>query len=270
MTTFDINDLASFSSAYSDNAPVGDGLARIHWHNGDPGAKTPGAFFLTKRNAENNSVTVHGSPWREITRQFRSGSSEDGYEARALKIAVLGVRQHDVTIDSDGVMTYVGRTPRGAARPAGWSLYVEILCMAQGLDQPVVWASKRIKTSMAMTTLLRAYRLELLEPIRQEKRNPNVPSWAFWLPIRGEVDAKRQPVYEKTKGAPVTPPKLILPDGDALTMARALYVGKQLLEVGEELRKEYDTWLNQTPADAAPATPSHNTPQPIDDDNLGF
>lgn len=263
MTTFDINDLASFSSAYSDNAPVGDGLARIHWHNGDPGAKTPGAFFLTKRNAENNSVTVHGSPWREITRQFRSGSSEDGYEARALKIAVLGVRQHDVTIDSDGVMTYVGRTPRGAARPAGWSLYVEILCMAQGLDQPVVWASKRIKTSMAMTTLLRAYRLELLEPIRQEKRNPNVPSWAFWLPIRGDVDAKRQPIYEKTKGAPVTPPKLILPDGDVATMARALYVGKALLERGEALRAQYDAWLRETPAAPAAAP----TPTPVSEDD---
>ena len=271
MTTFDINDLASFTSAYTDNAPVGDGLARIHWHNGDPGARTPGSFFLTRRNAENNGVTVNGSPWREITRTFRSGESEDGYEARALKIAVLGVRQHDVVIDPEGVMTYVGRTPRGAARPAGWSLYVEILCMAQGLNQPVVWASKRIKTSMAMVTMLRAYRFELLDQVKQEKRNPNVPSWAFWLPIRGEVDAKRQPVYERTKGAPVTPPKLILPEGDALTMARNLYVGKQLLEIGEELRNEYDGWLKATPADAAPpAAPSHNTPQPIGDDDLSF
>jgi hypothetical protein len=50
-------------------------------------------------------------------------------------------------------------------------------------------------------------------------------------------------------------------------MARNLYVGKQLLEIGEELRKEYDGWLKATPADATPpAAPSHNTPQPIDDD----
>ena len=68
----------------------------------------------------------------------------------------------------------------------------------------------------------------------------------------------------------MTPPRLILPDGDALTMARGLYVGRQLLEIGEELRREYDGWLQQTPADAAPAAPSHNTPQPIDDDSLTF
>ena len=62
-----------------------------------------------------------------------------------------------------------------------------------------------------------------------------------------------------------------LPEGDALTMARGLYVGKQLLEIGEELRKEYDGWLKATPADAAPpAAPSHNTPQPIGDDDLSF
>lgn len=255
--THDINDLTTFATAYQDNAPQGDGLCRINWLNGDLGSRTPGAFFVTRRRIEAHGVTVEGSPWREIDRMFRSGSSESGYEARALKVAVLGVRQHDVTIDTDGVMTYIPRPPRGAPKPAGWSLYVEVLVMAQGLDTPVVWASKRIKTSMGLVSMLREYRTALLEPFRRERKNPGVPSWAFWLPVRGEVDARRQPVYEKTKGSPVTPPKLILPDGDVATMARALYVGRALLDRGEALRAQYDAWLRETPAApaAAPITP---------------
>lgn len=251
--THDINDLNTFTTAYQDNAPQGDGLARLHWMNGDPGQKTPGAFWITRRRIEDHGITVEGSPWREVSRTFRSGSSEDGYEARWLKVALLGVRQHDVILDADGIMTYIPRPARGAPKPAGWSLYVEALVMAQGLDQPVVWASKRIKTSMALVTLLREYRTTVLEPFRRERKNPGVPSWAFWMPIRGEVDAKRQPVYEKTKGAPVTPPKLILPDGELPAIARTLYVGKALLDRGEELRAQYDEWLRESPATPAAA-----------------
>jgi hypothetical protein len=71
--------------------------------------------------------------------------------------------------------------------------------------------------------------------------------------VRGEIDTRKQPVYEKTKGSPVTPPKLILPDGDVVTMARALYVGKALLERGEALRAQYDEWLRESPSTAAAA-----------------
>ena len=140
---------------------------------------------------------------------------------------------------------------------------VEVLVMAQGLDTPVVWSSKRIKTSMGLVSMLREYRTALLEPFRRERKNPGVPSWAFWLPVRGEVDARKQPVYEKTKGSPVTPPKLILPDGDVATMARALYVGKALLERGEALRAQYDAWLRETPAAPAAAP----TPTPVSEDD---
>jgi len=198
--THDINDLNTFATAYQDNAPQGDGLCRINWLNGDPGSRTPGAFFVTRRRIEDHGITVEGSPWREIDRTFRSGSSESGYEARALKLAVLGVRQHDVIVDTEGVMTYIPRPPRGAPKPNGWSLYVEVLVMAQGLDTPVVWSSKRIKTTMGLVSMLREYRTALLEPFRRERKNPGVPSWAFWLPVRGEVDAKQPAGLREDEG----------------------------------------------------------------------
>ena len=243
-----IDDLATFTTAYTDDIQQGDGLCRIHWLNGDPGLKTPGSFFVTRRRLEDYSIIVEGSPWRQVERTFRSGASEDGYEARALKLAVLGFRQSDVIINNDGVMTHVARPPRSAPKPPNWSLHVEVLVMAQGLDVPVVWASKRIKTSMAIITMLREYQNELLQPFRRSINNLNVPRWAFWLPVRGQVDARKVPVYEKTKGAPVTPPKLILPDGDMPTVARSLYVGREMLARGEALRAQYDAWLKETPA----------------------
>jgi hypothetical protein len=36
-------------------------------------------------------------------------------------------------------------------------------------------------------------------------------------------------------------------------MARALYVGKALLERGEALRAQYDEWLRESPSSAAAA-----------------
>lgn len=271
MSTNDLSTLDTFATQYTDNAPQGDGLLRINWYNGDPKLKTPGAFFVAQKSLDALGIEAPGAPWKPVTRTFSTGNSEDGYEAPALKLMTIGARQQDCTIDTDGNLTWLeGRTDKNA-RPNGWSVFAELLCVAQGFGHgPVVWRSKRVKTSMGMLVgILGTYRRELLDEVKKARKNPKIPAWAFWLPIRGAVDAKGAPVYEKTQGAPVTPPTLVLPDGDALERAKALFVGGELLSYGEAIRGEYDAWLSTRPGDARAAAPAevHNGVQEMEPDS---
>lgn len=269
MTTNDLNALDNFATQYTDNAPSGDGLLRINWYNGDPKQRTPGAFFVPQKSLDALGLEAPGAPWKPVTRTFSTGNSEDGYEATALKLMAIGVRQQDCTIDTEGNITWLeGRTDK-AHRPNGWSVFAELLCVVQGFQHgPVVWRSKRVKTSMGMLVgILGTYRRELLDEVKKARKNPKIPAWAFWLPVRAALDPKGAPVYEKTQGSPVTPPTLVLPDGDVMARATALFVGADLLTYGEELRGQFDTWLVTKPGDAAPvATETNNGVQEMEPD----
>lgn len=273
MSTNDLTMLDTFTTAYTDNTPQGDGLLRINWYNGDPKQRTPGAFFVSHKSLEAMGVEAPGAPWKEATRTFSTGTTDEGYEASALKFMAIGVRQQDVVLDGEGrvVEWLEGRTAK-EARPDGWSVVVELLCIAQGFQHgPVVWRSKRVKTSMAMVaSILPTYRKELLDEVKKARKNPKIPAWAFWLPIRGAVDAKGAPVYEKTAGAMVTPPTLVLPAGDAVEVAKSLFVGGELLSYGEQMRGEWDTWLTTKPGDAraqAVEAPHNNGVQEMEPDS---
>jgi hypothetical protein len=272
MSTNDISMLDTFTTAYNEPAQGGDGLLRIHWYNGEPKMKTPGAFFVEAGKLEALGIEAPGAPWKPETRTFEDGGSKDGYGTPALKVMAIGARQQDIIIGDDGALTWLeGRTEKGN-RPEKWSIFVEMLCVVQGFQHgPVVWSSRRIKSSMGILAgVLGAYRRELLDEVKKARRNPKIPAWAFWLPVRGAVDAKGAVIYEQTKGKPVTPPTLVLPDGDAMARASALFVGSELLSYGEAIRGEYDTWLNTKPGDArvaAPAEPAHNSVQEMEPDH---
>lgn len=270
----DLASLDTFATAYTDNAPQGDGLLRINWYNGDPKQRTPGAFFVPQKSLDALGVEAPSAPWKATTRTFSTGNSEDGYEAPALKLMAIGVRQQDCCIDAEGNITWLETRTDKTNRPSGWSVFVEMLCIAQGFQHgPVVWRSKRVKTSMAMVaSILPTYRREMLDEVKKAKRNPKIPAWAFWLPIRGAVDPKGAPVYEKTQGAPVTPPTLVLPQLAGEELWKALYVGGELLAYGEQVRGEYDAWLTTRPGDArsAPVDVNNGVKTIEDDSGLPF
>lgn len=271
MTSFD-DYISKASTSYADAPQVGDGLMRVHWFNGDQRTRTRGAFFASSLRFGDHGITP-GAPWREVSRAFNSGETEDGYEAHTVRISVLHVRKADIVFDADQQVRYIDRPPRGAPRPMGWSLHVEVLCMIEGLgiEQAVVWSSKRVKTSMAIMDVLASYKREITDPMRRETGRAFAPWWG-WLTISGAVNDQKQPVYEKTKGAPVTPPTLLLPPGTARERAKRMWVGPEVAARGEELYKEFAEWATRPLGSAAPpAAPSHNTPQPIaDDDDTPF
>lgn len=267
--------LATATTSYTEPTAGGDGLLRVHWFNGDQKLRTRGAFFVTTQRLADHGITPT-EPWRAVTRTFSSGDTEDGYEAPMARLAVLHVRKSDIVYRSDGSIEYISRPARGAGNPPGWSLHIEILCVMQGLgtEMPVVWSSKRVKTSLAMVEILTTYRREILEPLRREQRK-QMPPWWFWLSVAGEVNEQRQPVYVKTKGAPVTPPQLLLPNGlrdrslPVRDAAHKMWVGRETASAGERLFEEYRAWAAEplrSLTEAQPAAPSHNAPQPIGDD----
>lgn len=270
MSTNDLGALDTFTTAYTEQQQGGDGLLRINWYNGEPKMKTPGMFFVESAKLEAMGLEAPGAPWKPETRTFEDGTSKDGYAAPALKLMAIGARQQDIIIGDDNSLTWLdGRTEKGK-RPERWSVFVELLCVAQGFQHgPVVWSSRRIKSSMGILIgVLGTYRKELLDEVKKARRNPKIPAWAFWLPVRGAVDAKGAPIYEQTKGKPVTPPTLVLPHADPMENAKALFVGGEMLAYGEQVRGEWDAWLSTRPGDARQAAaPVDNGVQEMEPDH---
>lgn len=263
--------LASTSSAYTEQEQDGDGLLRIHWHNGDQQQRTPGSFFVSAARCDDHGITPQ-APWKPVTKTFRSGSSEAGFEATHIKLALIAQRRSDIIIDEAGVMTMIDPIARGAVRPQGWSLLIDLLVIAEGFGvTPVVWSSKRIKTSLAMLDILKAFRDELLRPV-QRTMTRRVPPYYYWMQIASRRDEQRRVLYERTKGAPVTPPDLFLGDDDDVNAtARKLFVGVEIARAAEALYIEHATWSTSLQRTAAPAAaPSRNAPKPIDDADMPF
>ena len=248
-----LSDLDTFSTQYDDNFSTGDGSLRINWYNGAPMMRTPGAFFVAQRRLEQVGTDTLGSPWKKVTRVFASGEEEDGWETTKLKIAPIGIRTQDVNVKTDGVLEFLqGRFSR-EMRPAGWSIYTELMCMIEGWDGPVKWSAKRIKTSMAIINGWRAFRKEILDEARRSRKNPRIPAWAFWVTVASALDSKGKPVYEDTSetGPKVTPPVWQWPVGTTEERIAAMYVGKTLLDRGETLRSDFNTFFT-TNVDGSP------------------
>lgn len=253
------------TTAYTEEDRGGDGLMRIFWFNGDQKMGTRGVFFVSADRAAEHGVVPAGR-WQRVTRRFSSGNEDTGFETPMLKMAIMHVRKADVTIDAEGAMQYIARPSRYEQRPANWSLHVEVLAHVEGIDPPVVLSAKRVKTSMALLELLNVLRREIIDPIKREARKPIPPYW-FWAAIGGAVNERNLPVYEKTKGAPVTPPTLYLPPGTPRERGTAMFVGSAMAQKGEEAYAQYAEWA-RTPLGpiTPPPPPTPNTPKPLGDD----
>lgn len=229
-----------------DEQQQGDGLPRMHWMNGDRKAGTPGFFWTVRENFDE----APGEPWKAQTITFDSGSTTEAYVTPKLRIIAITYRQQAFarTRDVSGkeVRTYLDQSfsNKGADNQ---SVLVEVLCLAEGIDGPIVWSSPSIKTSMAIVApggILDQVRRDLLRPA-QIIWKQKVNRFAFWLPIKSKVEPDKNgnlvTVYEPTKGKPVTPPAVYIPKKEPLS----LYVGDDLYRTGYEVWQQYPDWYRQ-------------------------
>lgn len=270
-----MTDAQEYTTTYQETSRESDGLLRIQWRNGQPAASTPGHFFVEADRLEALGMEAPAEPWKPFTAVFANGDSKDGYRCDAAKLQIIGVRQQDATRDADGRLTFLTQRSDRNNRPDGWTVVVEMLCGIEGFDTPVVIRSRTIKTSMALI-------IEIYSKMRDLRRDAGklagkaLPPWFFFAPVAGAKDAKGKVVYEKTKGAMVTPPRLVLPAGEGRDLYNALYVGREFVQWGEAAYQERADWLkepigvSEAPPVVVPALSGKNVPQPIEDDGVPF
>lgn len=281
--------MTDFASDIQDtNIPVyadeqqGDGLLRIQWRNGEPKLKSAGRFFVDGERLGDRAI---GEPWASVTETFESGEDAEGFGTEQLRIAILGVRQQPFVYEGEGRGQYKVWYERWEKGNPDMRMQVDVLCLAQGLADepgvaPVVWSSSTIKTSFAIVGSKEpSIRVALAKLLKAGKAiaGKDMPSWAFWLPIASQRDGKtKKPIYQETPGRPVTPPIVHVPAELTRDHLNKLYVGRELLTYGADLRAEWDEWLKERrtndapePATAAaPARGGRNVPPPLDEGDL--
>jgi hypothetical protein len=265
-----ISDAQTYTTSYQETGRESDGLLRIQWRNGVPATQTPGHFFVEVDRLEALGLDAPSEPWKPFTAVFASGDTAEGYRCDAAKLQVIGVRQQDATRDADGRLAFLAQRADRANRPQGWTVVVELLCGIKGFTVPVVVRSRTIKTSMALL-------IDICGGMRDLRRDAGklagrtLPPWFFYAPVTGAKDAKGKTVYEKTQGAMVTPPRLLLPAGEGRELYNALYVGRELVQWGEQVYQERVEWLREPigaieAAHEVAAPSGKNVPQPLEED----
>lgn len=229
------DDFINQPTAYQEqNATNSDGYGRVWWMNGEPRDGTPGRFWLNPDAMADLGIAFE-KPWKVIEHTFSDGNKKQIAVAAALHVAPICWRQQTyIRNDTGGVAGWVTTRSRGKLE-AGQSVYFEMLCILEGLNTPVVFSTKQVKTSMAwLADILPDYR-KLRDVIKAARNGQAVPPWWFWLAIRSEIGTDKKPVYEKTQGRAVTPPKWIKPaDLDNRDTWKAMYVGAEIADWGEQ------------------------------------
>ncbi len=238
---------------------------RIWWHNGDKKTKTPGSFY-TKIDELGEAP---GEPWQPDDRF----DNEEGFSAKQLNIAIIGHRGQAYRQDgADSPRVWLRQYEPGAL------IYTEVLCLVEGITQPVVWACKGL-TGKAVTGkgdgIVDRYKLVLLREVEKQVKKA-LPPWSFWLPIASEVDQSNKLVFSDTGyGSTITRPRIHWPSTNVKELIDTLFVGKDLLELGASIRTEYKDWFAvrraNEEAEPQPVTvPARNVPTPLSEEDLPF
>lgn len=237
---------------------------RFIWLHGLKQARTPGVFYA--KETEFSAAPVGG--W-SLDNRF---DNERGYSAPALRIAIIGTRTQWFIPGLEGkAPTYLPRYESGAKK------HLEVLCMIDGLDDPMVFSASGMNKAKPMQDIIKIYNDGLLKQASRIARRA-LPPWSFWLPIRNrELSGKTEYIEAKdasgkSYGSVVTPPALYLPD-DAM---ETLFVGADIIRRGAEVREVFASWFEirrRTPdvieGEVLPALPApKNAPQPVGEDEL--
>lgn len=261
MTTFE--EMGTFEYATRNDAD-GDGLPRIWWHNGDKKTKTPGDFYTRAEYW----VGELPEPWRPADRF----DNEAGFSAGVLKILPITYRSQAFLRTEQGGKVRREYLPKWQP---GASLHTEILCLAEGVEGPVVWSAKGM-TGAAITGRkggIFAQARQLLIGPAEKALKKKVPMHAFWLPIGVKLKDGKTDYVMLEQGSVITPPALRLPALEGRDLLNALYTGKALIEEAGALREQYEDWRRELranqDADAAPVAAGRNAPQEYDPGEFG-
>jgi hypothetical protein len=212
----------------------------IWWYHGNKPAKTPGVFYVKGTALQQEP----SEPWTPSQRF----EHEVGYETPALHLALITWRQqpyHVVEIVSGGTQRkdrrYIAEWEPGA------QIHTEIVCLAEGIAEPVVWSFHGMtgRAVMGKTGIVTTYRNGLLREAEQ-LASKRLPLWTFWLPISTLVNANGQVSYTDTgHGSLVTLPMLNLPEPPSQTLMDDLFVGEEWVQYGYEVHAQFANWRRQ-------------------------
>lgn len=247
-------------------APEAERPPRMYWHNGAKakGNDTPGDFYIAADELTNDPA----APWAKSNRF----DNQDGYAAAQLRIAPIISRQQPYLVVK-GINGAKDTWEWYRKWAPGMRLYTEILCLVEGIDQPVNlvvkgMTGKAFSGKGGVFTQAQAFRRDA-ERIAKK----TLPTWAFWLPIATKLDPKGKIAFEDTgHGSMVTPPTLYLPAGETKARMTALFIGQDWYNAGFELKARFADWAKEQrsneepePEAAQPAVAGRNVPQPIGD-----
>lgn len=231
---------------------------RIWWYNGSKQGGTNGHFYTTEREFPEGLPT-----WQQVDRY----EDEVGYKADALRIAVIRRRSQAYSEDRSTGNTV--KTWHTHYKP-GLRIYTEILCLVDGIAEPVVWVVKGMlgKHVTAKNSGLLAIHAEytVRQAIPTWKGEGTVPQWAFWCPIAAPTTDKGKPVYTDTGyGSHVTLPKLDMDVNVTRDVLKSLFVGRELLEYGLTVYQSTAEWQKTMRGnDTAPTPPPVPSDEGVD------
>lgn len=254
-----------------DHRPV---LPAMWWYNGVKNARTPGVFYI---KADALSATP-SEPWQPSARF----EGEEGFETETLHLLPICYRQQPYRTVTVGTGAQQRRERQYLTEwVLGAQFHTELLCIVAGIEEPVVWSCHGM-TSRALTGkggIFAVYRTGLLKEA-EKVAGKKVPPWTFWLPIATQRDAMGRVIYTDTgHGSFVTPPALALPDKPLADLLDELFAGKEWVEYGYELYRQFEDWRNErrgvtgpTPAPNGAAAPAARaaTPPAAEDEDLPF
>lgn len=261
-----------------DTPPVDDRhptLPAMWWYHGTRRPPTGGVFYV-KADALRDPPE---EPWRPSQRF----SGERGFEADQVQVLPICYRQQPYRIVTVGAGREQRRERRYLAKwEPGAQFHTELLCMAEGIQEPVVWSCRGM-TSKALTGrggIMDTYVHGLLKLAQQEARKKDpaktLPLWTFWLPIATQRDAQGRVVHHDTGfGSFVTLPVVLIPPVEVLIERPAeleqlldtLYAGKEWIAYGYDLFHQFADWRNERRGEAASATDRTGSPHPVSDGN---
>lgn len=237
MSTFAERIAAVDTPVVNDAAPT---TPAIWWYNGSKQAKTPGIFYVKGAALQQEPA----DPWVPSQRF----ENEIGFETPLLHLALITWRQqpyHVVEVVSGGEQRkhrrYIAEWEPGA------QIHTEIVCLAEGIAEPVVWSCHGMtgRAVMGKNGICATYRTGLLRHAEQVARK-RLPLWTFWVPISTLRDARGQVTYTDTgHGSLVTLPMLDWSDASQAELIDRLFTGEEWIVYGYEVRRQFESWRSQ-------------------------
>lgn len=288
MSNFD-DDNGSQYGDYQDDEQQGDGLVCIQWRQGDIKQGTPGYFYLSRKDVP-EGFKPEGDHWQACKEYFEQTNARDeGWKAEQLPVAIICARAQPYkrpAQNSGALKVWYDSWPKGESDIA---MHCDVLLVADGLQElgPVKWATNATTTAFAVVGkadpkkdpaggILHRIREEVLgtadKAAKVAYRKSKKLYWLFWVTIGSQRDSKGDVVFTPTKAKAVTRPVPLLPAQIDTAWLKANFVGGDMAQYGEELRRQYDDWrLTKRTNDATPpAKTGRNVPQPIEEEVPDF